>query len=420
MTDPKYTLDAPEHLAFLKEQTDDLLAFGRRFPWPGGGASYLHDDGTPWHEQGLHAYETGRFAHAYAIGSILGIPGADEAKSLSAASLEGFISGQLRDTANGGWYTSVAASGTPEPGKACYAHAFAILGASSASLIDVPGAKKLLDEALKVYDKRFWDDTEHMPFDTWDTTFTNLDDYRGINASMHSVEAFLAVSDALDTPEYRRRAGMIIRRVIGFAKALEWRIPEHFDQHWTPRPDFNADHKDDQFKPYGATPGHGLEWARLIAQWALASYAHHDIDEAERDATVAASEQLFARAVADGWNADGEPGFVYTVDWQGRPIVHDRMHWTLAEGINTAFMLYRITGNQRYADFYATLWRYADEIVIDHERGSWRHQLDAHNQVIGTVWPGKPDVYHALQATLIPTMPDALLSVSIASAIARS
>ena len=46
--------------------------------------------------------------------------------------------------------------------------------------------------------------------------------------------------------------------------------------------------------------------------------------------------------------------------------------------------------------------QYLDEKVLDHVNGSWFHQLDKENKVIGTVWPGKSDIYHALQAVLIP------------------
>ena len=42
--------------------------------------------------------------------------------------------------------------------------------------------------------------------------------------------------------------------------------------------------------------------------------------------------------------------------------------------------------------------------------------LDRNDQVIGTVWPGKCDLYHAFQATLIPYLPP---DVSIAAAVAR-
>lgn len=70
--------------------------------------------------------------------------------------------------------------------------------------------------------------------------------------------------------------------------------------------------------------------ARLIAQWALSTYKE---DKEGAAPYVQAAENLYNRAVGDGWNADGAPGIVYTTDWNGKPVVHDRMHWTLAEAI---------------------------------------------------------------------------------------
>ena len=78
---------------------------------------------------------------------------------------------------------------------------------------------------------------------------------------MHTVEAFLAVADTTGNESYRRRAGRIIDHVLTWAKHNDWRIPEHFRKDWTPDLDCNKDHPDDPFKPYGATPGHGIEWA---------------------------------------------------------------------------------------------------------------------------------------------------------------
>ena len=57
-----------------------------------------------------------------------------------------------------------------------------------------------------------------------------------------------------------------------------------------------------------------------------------------------------------------------------------------------------------------------DWILIDHEHGSWHHQLAPDNTLVATVWPGKADLYHAFQATLIPRLP---LAPSLATAIAR-
>ena len=90
------------------------------------------------------------------------------------------------------------------------------------------------------------------------------------------------------------------------------------------------------------------------------------------------------------------------------------MHWTLAEAINTAAVLYRVTGKQVYADCYAEFMQYLDEKVLDHVNGSWFHQLNEKNEVIGTVWPGKSDLYHAVQAMLIPYYP---VNLSIAPAV---
>ena len=47
----KYQLQTDENKAFLQEICDKLLAFGHKFPSPGGGAYYLGDDGTPWKDR---------------------------------------------------------------------------------------------------------------------------------------------------------------------------------------------------------------------------------------------------------------------------------------------------------------------------------------------------------------------------------
>ena len=390
----KYQIGTAENKAFLKEIREGLLAFGHRFPSPGGGSYYLGDDGTPWKQRSRETWITSRMAHVYSIGSFLGHEGSE---ALADAALQG-LRGELHDDANGGWYAGLTADNGVLPTKQCYAHAFVILAATSCLLAGRPGAEELLREALETYDLRFWNEEEGLSCDTWNTEFTILDDYRGLNANMHTVEAFLAAADVRKEETYRVRCGRIIHRVLSWAKENNWRIPEHFTRDWQPELECNAEKPDDPFKPYGATPGHGMEWARLIAQWALSTYENGKAAESY----VTAAENLYNRAVSDAWHADGAPGIVYTTDWNGKPVVHDRMHWTLAEAINTAAVLYRVTGKQKYADDYARFMAYLDDKVLDHVHGSWYHQLDRNNQLLGTVWPGKSDLYHALQATLIP------------------
>ena len=391
----KYQIDTQENRAFLKELRDDLLRFGHRFPSEQGGSFYLGDDGTPWKDRNRETWITCRMCHVYSIGSFLGHEGSEK---LVDEALKG-LKGELHDEEHGGWFAGRTAEDRIVPNKQCYAHAFVILASCSALLAGREGAKELLKEALELYDLRFWNEEEGLACDTWNTEFTVLDDYRGINANMHTVEAFLAVADVTGNEIYRKRAGRIIERVIGWAEENAWRIPEHFTKEWQPDLECNKQQPDDPFKPYGATPGHGIEWARLIVQWALSTYKNTP-EAAEK--YINASENLFNRAVADAWNVDGARGIVYTTDWEGKPVVHDRMHWTLAEAINTAAILYHLTQKTKYSDDYAEFMEYLDEEVLDHVNGSWFHQLDQHNQLMGTVWPGKSDIYHALQATLIP------------------
>lgn len=406
----KYQIDSAENREFLRKNAEELLAFGHQFPSPGGSSWYLGDDGTPWRDRNRETWITCRMTHVYSMGSFLGHEGSE---ALIDAGLKG-LNGELKDTVNGGWYAGLTPDDQIVPDKQCYAHAFVILASSSALLAGRPGAEELLEEALKLYDLRFWNEEEGLACDTWNTEFTVLDDYRGINANMHTVEAFLAVADVTGKEAYRERAGRIILHVIGWAEANNWRIPEHYTVDWKPDLEKNKEKPDDPFKPYGATPGHGIEWARLITQWALSSYKE---DKEQAKPFIEAAEHLFHQAIADAWNEDGAPGIVYTTDWEGKPCVHDRMHWTLAEAINTSAVLYRVTGKQQYADVYAEFMKYLDETVLDHVNGSWFHQLDQNNQLIGTVWPGKSDIYHALQAMLIPYRS---VDLSIACAVKES
>ena len=396
----KYIIGTKENREFLQAARDELLAFGHQFPSPTGGAYWLGDDGTPWKDRNRETWITSRMIHVYSLGTLLGHPGSEE---LVDAGLKGLL-GELHDKEHDGWYASVTADGQPVGPKQCYAHAFVILASTSALLAGRPGAQELLDHAKEVYDRYFWRENEGLSADTWNTEFTELDTYRGVNANMHTVEAFLAVADATNDETYRARAGRIVDHVVAWAKANDWRIPEHFDSDWNADLECNKDKPNDPFKPYGATPGHGIEWARLITQWTLSTYGKKADGTLPAEAVpyIEAAEALFTRAVQDGWNADGAPGIVYTTDWTGKPVVHDRMHWTLAEGINTAAVLHQVTGKGVYADYYSSFLQYLDEIVMDHVNGSWFHQLDQNNQVLGTVWPGKSDLYHALQSMLIP------------------
>ena len=144
-----------------------------------------------------------------------------------------------------------------------------------------------------------------------------------------------------------------------------------------------------------------MEWARLALN------LRASLGDEAPDWLLPSARSLFERAVADGWAVDGRPGFVYTTDWDGTPVVRHRMHWVAAEATATAAVLHAVTGDPSYASWYETWWDHIDLDLRDRDGGSWWHELDGDNQPSSTVWSGKPDTYHALQATLVPRLPAA-------------
>jgi mannose/cellobiose epimerase-like protein (N-acyl-D-glucosamine 2-epimerase family) len=277
--------------------------------------------------------------------------------------------------------------------KTAYEHAFVVLAASSAATAGRPGADALLVEALDVLDRRFWDDEAGMVVEEWDESFTTLDDYRGVNANMHTVEALLAAGDVA-------RAQRIVTRVVhGFARGNDWRIPEHFDASWKPLPDYNRDQPAHPFRPYGATVGHWFEWSRLTLSLRAA------LGDAAPGWMLEDARALFDAGVREGWAVDGAEGFVYTVDWDGTPVVRQRMHWVVTEALAAAATLAAATGDPAYEICHQHWWAYADRYLVDRAGGSWHHELGTDNRPAAGTWAGKPDVYHAFQATLVPRLP---------------
>lgn len=402
-------LNSPAHHRWLEAETDRLLEFGRASRIP-TGFGWLDESGGVDADRPTQLWITCRMTYVYALGALMGRPGAGTLVDHGLAAL----AGPLRDTEHGGWFAAVGPDGPVEDEKGAYPHAFVVLAAASAAAAGRPRADALLREALDVSLRHFWDDDAGMVVESWDRSFTTPEEYRGVNANMHTVEAYLAAADVTGDRSWLDRAARITERVVhGFARGNAWRIPEHFDPQWQPLLEYNADSPAHPFRPYGATIGHWMEWARLTLHIRAALEARGDTAPPWmlEDAT-----SLFDAAVTEGWEVDGAPGFVYTVDWQGRPVVRERMHWVLCEALGAAAALHAVTGDPRFDEWYRTWWDYADEHMIDRKGGSWWHELSPEHEMSGAVWTGKPDVYHALQATLVPRLP---LAPVLAPALAK-
>ena len=393
---------------WLAAESRALLDFARSAAVP-HGFGHLDDDGHVDPARPAELWITCRMTHSFALGTLLGIPGSGPLVDHGLRAL----TDHFHDDEHGGWYSAVGPDGPVDDAKEAYAHAFVVLAGASATAAERPDGRELLKHALAVSEERFWREDEGAVLESWDRSFTASEAYRGANANMHTVEAYLAAADVTGEDRWLERALQITRRIVdGYAREHDWRIPEHFTASWEPLLDHHRDEPAHPFRPPGATVGHALEWARLTLHLRAGLVAR---GRAPESWLLEAARALVDRAVADGWHADGADGFVYTVDFDGTPIVHQRMHWVVCEAIGAAAALAQVTGEDRYVRWYRCWWDYAAEHHIQRP-GAWWHELDARNRPASTTWSGKPDVYHALQATVVGRLP---LAPAFAPALAR-
>jgi mannose/cellobiose epimerase-like protein (N-acyl-D-glucosamine 2-epimerase family) len=79
--------------------------------------------------------------------------------------------------------------------------------------------------------------------------------------------------------------------------------------------------------------------------------------------------------------------------------------------------LHRRTGKERFAADAARWWDEINRLFVDTRGGSWWHELTPDLNPAASTWSGKPDLYHAYQAVLLPSLP---LSPTAATALART
>jgi mannose/cellobiose epimerase-like protein (N-acyl-D-glucosamine 2-epimerase family) len=256
-----------------------------------------------------------------------------------------------------------------------------------------------LAEGAVVHPPHFWSDADGAgSAEDYDAGWHELEPYRGVNSNMHLCESLLAAASATGRADLANRAQRLVTTFVdGHARQHGWLLPEHYDTDWQPMLEHNRDRIDDPFRPYGATIGHSLEWSRLVlaAGMAAGELSDHNLKLARA---------MFDRGVQDGWDAE-VGGLAYTVDWDGRPVNDDHYWWPIAEGIATSSYLVRLTGDPVYEIWYRRFWEFAVSRFIDEERGGWyaiRTRSGARKQ---HPWYGKPDIYHCLQACLLPMLP---------------
>lgn len=387
----------PGHRAWLTAQAEGLWDFFQAgFVDPSGGFYDLAADGRPLDAAGqvhpLHI--AGRAVHCFAIGALLGRPGAmpvvDHGMNM--------IWHQHRDRVHGGYLWSVRQGQPVDDTKQGYGHAFVMLAAASARLVGHPLADAMLADVAEILDRRFWEPAHGAIAEEFTADWQPLGGgaYRGQNSNMHLTEALMAAHEATGEAIFLDRARQIAERVIDrAARSVGWRVAEHFDAGW--QIDRAYYHPNEMFRPAGTTPGHWLEWARLILQlWVL--------DGRRAGWMVEAAQGLFRQAMALGWDGD-KGGFFYTLDWDDRPQKRMKLWWPACEGVAAAHFLNELAPAPEWEAAYRRIWDVIATAFVDRRHGGWHEELTEDLRPSYALFPGKGDIYHALQACLIPLYP---------------
>ncbi len=382
------------HRHWLVQQADGLFDFFQRRAFnPSGGFYDLDITGKPLSPRnpvrGIHS--TGRMVHCFAIGSLLGRPGSDAIVDHGMR----YLWEKHRDHARGGYYWSLNDAGPVDATKQGYGHAFVLLAASSAKVAGHPDADRMIADVSDILETRFWEEKHGAIAEEFDADWTPVPGYRGQNSNMHLTEALMAAYEATGETSYlnkaERIADLLIRRCAG---ENGFRVAEHFDENWRLDKNYKGN---EMFRPSGTTPGHWLEWSRLILQlWVLGGKKHSWMPDA--------AKALFRQSIELGWDTQ-KGGFFYTLDWDDTPAKRHKLWWPMCEGVGAAAFLSALLPDSYHEIWYRRIWDTIARHVLDEENGGWYEELDEHMVPGTTLFAGKGDIYHALQACLIPLFP---------------
>lgn len=383
------------HRRWLENQADALFAyFEQRAIFPGGGFHELDPKGKPLNATNplrpIHG--TARMVHCFAIASLLGRPGADAIVDHGMQ----FLWNRHRDAARGGYVWSVNNDGPVDATKQGYGHAFVLLAASSAKTIGHPLAEKMIADVTDILEENFWEPENGVISEEFNPDWSPIGPYRGQNSNMHLTEALMAAFEATGERSYLDKAESVAGMIIGrHAAENGYRVPEHFFEDWRVDKDYRA--ANEMFRPSGTTPGHWLEWARLLLQlWVLGGKKQQWMPEA--------AVALFRQSVDLGWDKK-HGGFFYTLDWNDKPAMRHKLWWPMTEAAGAASFLIDHAPSEFHEEWYRRIWSGIARNHLDAENGGWFEELSEDLQPKHDLFAGKGDIYHAVQACLIPLYP---------------
>ncbi|MBO9857322.1 AGE family epimerase/isomerase [Xanthomonas sp. A1809] len=353
----------------LRQHIADTMAFyhPRAIDPAGGFFQYFRDDGSIYDAGHRHLVSSTRFVFNYAMAYR---EFGDAAYLQAVRHGLDYLRNVHRNPQTGGYAWTLRDGVVEDDMNHCYGVAFVLLAYACGLKAGVDKARAWMDETWQLLEKYFWDAEFGLYRDEADAQF-NFTSYRGQNANMHMCEAMIAAYEASGEQRYLDRALVLAenmtRRQAAKADGLVW---EHYDLQWNIDWDYNRDNPKHLFRPWGFQPGHQTEWAKLLML--LDRYA-------PADWLLPTAQHLFDVAVERSWDTQ-RGGLYYGFDPDGNVCDDDKYFWVQAESLAAAALLAQRSGDDRYWQWYDTLWAYSWAHMIDHQYGAWYRILDADNR----------------------------------------
>ena len=386
--------------SFLCRHIDTIMSFYHPTCIDQKNGGFFHcfrDDGSIYDPGARHLVSSARFVFVYAMASML-----RKKEAYLDAVRHGvtYLQASHLNVNTGGYAWTISNGKIEDSTNHCYGLAFVLLAYASALQAGITEARNMMYQTYDLMEQRFWSQNDQLYMDEISPDWREVSPYRGQNANMHACEAVLAAYIASHDEKFLERAEVLAHRLtvdLAEQSAIQTTggvtgIPliwEHYDTNWKIDWNYNKDDPRNLFRPWGFQPGHQIEWAKLLL--ILSRYR----DQAWMTKKAC---DFFDIAIRQSWD-NQYGGIMYGFTPDGSICDDDKYFWVHAEGIATAALLAKRTGEAKYYDWYNRIWEYSWIFLVDHKYGAWYRILNRQNQKYDNLKspPGKTD-YHTLAA----------------------
>ena len=388
----------PGHREWLDAECRRLLAFGARVVHPLGGAAWLDDRGRPDLDQGIRTWITARTVHVNSLGVLLGVPGSAD---LAAGALAG-LTGPLHDADHGGWFTAASPERSPRPGR---------------------GQVRLrprLRDAGRVERRAGGHRGSGGPAGGGRDGLRGAVLGRGVRPLRRPVGRVLAAGRPLPRPQREHARGRGDARGRGRHRSYDVARARRPDRRLRGRPGrcprraaARALRRDVDPRPRAqprparrrrSSPSARRSATRWSGHGCCSTSRHRSGPTPRTRCCPPRSSSSTVRSPTAG-RATVRPASSTPPTGTAAPSsVRGCTGWRPRRSPRRP----RCTSGRERRRTTTTTARGGSHVVdhvVDLEAGSWHHELDPANRPAASVWPGKPDLYHAVQATLLPRLP---------------